>query len=352
MTDSTPSLQKPRVKLQDIAERTGFAVSTISTILNGQRNMGFISDQTRQEVWRVAEELGYQRLRHARRPRVHEVGVFSSPADVYYEAVGTICQVLHERGYRAVVEIESDRPAVYASALEQFRKFQIDGALFIGSRTGVSDVPPAELPCVIVGSVPEGIQANCVALDQHEAGRLAGEHLWELGHRRVSVILWEGYGFRWRQRGLQAVWSAQGAPDTDLREALTPPVPIISGSAEERDFVRLIEETLATGPGEPPVTAFFCAGGDDLAAPSIRALHRLGLCCPEDVSIVSLDNTRWADLYEPALTTIDHAWAEMGGLAADLLLKVLQAPAGEIFPIVVYQPRLILRETTAPPKPT
>jgi LacI family transcriptional regulator len=89
---------------------------------------------------------------------------------------------------------------------------------------------------------------------------------------------------------------------------------------------------------------------NDMAAiGAIRALHDAQLSVPQDISIIGFDDVPQAAFQTPSLTTIRQPLHEMGKLAAQLLLERLRSP-DVIAQEVAVKPRLIVRETTCPPR--
>jgi LacI family transcriptional regulator len=67
----------------------------------------------------------------------------------------------------------------------------VDGVIFVGSRNHPDELAVGEVPCVVVGEVPERVSVWRVGVDNEGGGRLVGEHLWALGHRRVGMVFSE-----------------------------------------------------------------------------------------------------------------------------------------------------------------
>jgi DNA-binding LacI/PurR family transcriptional regulator len=93
-------------------------------------------------------------------------------------------------------------------------------------------------------------------------------------------------------------------------------------------------------------TAVFAAG-DLLAIGAMRALREAGLRVPEDVSVIGIDDSDIAEFHWPPPTTVSQSIAHMATLGVQLLLDILQGK--EVPGRTVIEPRLILRESTAPP---
>ena len=337
------TVTKSRITLNDIAARTGLSASTISLVLNGRRSTGHISNATRQEVLSVADEMGYERPRRARGAGVHQIGVFSHPGAVFWPALGEVCHVLNDQNYRPITQV-GYFPALGDFAQLLFDRFEIDGAIFIGAPQRPEDVPSAEIPHVTIGVLPEGVEGNVVCLDNFAAGRLAGEHLWELGHRVVGVVIDTGYDRLPRLAGLRAVWEEHGAPPAAVRVL---PDRIPAGNVSEAELIAVVQRLLEAPSGEAPPTALFCVT-DSWALRTIRALHRLGRHVPGDISVVGVDDVPLAAECDPALTTVRQSFRERGAAAAQLLLTVLQSPAERAPETLFQEPTLIIRESTGP----
>ncbi len=99
---------------------------------------------------------------------------------------------------------------------------------------------------------------------------------------------------------------------------------------------------------QEPFTALF-AFNDISAIGAIRALREAGRRVPEDVSVVGFDDIQSAAFQNPALTTVRQPLREMGVLAAETLLRRINAPARSPYPkIITVEPELIVRASTAP----
>ncbi len=98
-------------------------------------------------------------------------------------------------------------------------------------------------------------------------------------------------------------------------------------------------------------TALF-AFNDISAIGAIRALAEAGLNVPEDVSVIGFDDIHAAAFHNPALTTIRQPLYQMGQLAAEHLLKRIANGSAATFPeLVMVEPELIVRQSTACAKP-
>jgi DNA-binding LacI/PurR family transcriptional regulator len=191
-----------------------------------------------------------------------------------------------------------------------------------------------EIPTVTVdGSRTAG--ARVLGIDQREAGRIATQHLLDLGHRQVWHVAGpdEWIEARQRRQGWQECLAAAGIEAPPPLEGDWSP-----GSGYRQGSILAMI---------PEVTAVFVAS-DEMAFGTIRALHERGRRVPGDVSIVGVDDIALAAYCTPPLTTVRQDFYRSGADAVNLLLDTAQQPA-------VTEPTpatLSLRSSTAgPPTP-
>jgi LacI family transcriptional regulator len=97
-------------------------------------------------------------------------------------------------------------------------------------------------------------------------------------------------------------------------------------------------------------TAIFCFN-DIAAIGAMRALKDAGISVPEDVSVIGFDDILGASYHTPSITTVRQPLEEMGRAGARILLERIAHPADDFEPEVVFEPQLIVRESTAKAKP-
>ena len=97
------------------------------------------------------------------------------------------------------------------------------------------------------------------------------------------------------------------------------------------------------------MTAVFC-GNDEIAMGVVRGITASGLRVPDDISVAGFDDHPLAALWSPPLTTVDQDFAGLGRRGLQLLLNEIAGETGRRFSS--ERPQLIVRESTAPPRPT
>ncbi|MGW7369173.1 LacI family DNA-binding transcriptional regulator [Streptomyces sp. NPDC054841] len=325
---------------RDVAKAAGVSQATVSLVL-GDKWRGRVSERTAGLVRETASELGYRPNLAARSLRLGQTrtALLVVPAltnEFFARVYAGAASVAAEHGFGVVLypSPEGVGPAKdpFASA-----RAALDGVIASSMAARALDaIRGTDLPLVMLDSDPSdpasGAQVN---LDIADGMRQVTDHLLGLGHRRFvhlasAVPSWT---FEVRARALEA--SLRAAPDTELR---TLPAPL------EVDGARMAAQRALTAAGPRP-TALVC-DDDIIAAGACKAVRRLGLRVPEDVSVTGFDDLALATALEPELTTVRLPAERIGEAGMSALLTMLDggAPARGALPVT-----LVPRGSTAPP---
>ncbi|GAA3412583.1 GntR family transcriptional regulator [Paenibacillus hodogayensis] len=194
------------------------------------------------------------------------------------------------------------------------------------------------IPFVMINERYPEIDCPCVKVDDEAGGFAATEHLFKLGHRQIA-------GF-FKTDDLQGANRLRGFVRAHRRYdcPLLPDRAVVY--ATEEKAAKPLEAALALlGRADRP-TAFVCYN-DELAVKLIDAARQAGFSVPGDLSVVGFDDSALATAGEVKLTTVAHPKTEMGTKAAELLLHMIEHPSSATPADIVYEPRLIIRDSTA-----
>jgi DNA-binding LacI/PurR family transcriptional regulator len=330
--------------IDDVAARAGVSRTTTSRVLNNRPKVG---EETRLRVQHAILELGYVPSPTARRlslGRTWTVDVVASyltrPQAI--ERLRGVESVLGDTGFDLVVHsVESpERRERYLRELPASNR--TDGVLLVS-------LPPASdnLRGLVGGPVPVVIidvhaqaaeRLPVVRGDDIAGGAIAGRYLFTLGHRSIGFVadsFDSPLGFtssRDRYAGFTDVLRGFGV---EVEAALG-----AHGSRSARDL------TLRLLTGSRPPTAIFAAS-DTQALGVMSAARDLGLQVPVDLTVVGYDDI---PLAEPiGLTTIRQHLFESGRVGAELLLAEIERRS-VVPPVVLLEPELVIRATSAAPK--
>ncbi|MDX3850486.1 LacI family DNA-binding transcriptional regulator [Streptomyces sp. AK02-01A] len=328
---------------RDVARTAGVSQATVSLVLGGKWR-GRVSERTAGLVRDAARELGYRPNLAARNLRLGRTRtallVVPALTNEFFARVYTgAAEVAAEHGFGVVLypSPEGIGPArdPFASA-----RAALDGVIASSMATGALDAirgdDGADLPLVMLDSDPAAPGAAArVNLDVADGMRQVTRHLLGLGHRRLVHLASAVDSWTFDVRAGAVAEAVRRVPDAVVR-TVSAPLEVEAG--------RAAAERALTGPGPRP-TALVC-DGDILAAGACKAVRRLGLRVPEDISVTGFDDLALATAVEPELTTVRLPAEAVGGRGMSALLAVLDGRAPETGDLPVS---LVVRGSTAPP---
>ena len=333
--------KKPTMK--DVARLADVSVQTVSTIINGRPG---ISEETTFRVQKAIKDLGYRPFSVARSLRTRETKtialVVSDIANPSFATMASAAEdYAHKAGYSLVLyntHDDTDREANYMrTAIERW----VDGVVFVSAKDQMASLvalQAAGIPSVAVDRIPEGYEGYSVTLDNVEAGRLAAEHLLDLGHTCIAHISGplELRLSRERLVGFRNAIEARGYQSGPCIENQQGNWVCSSGYSAMKKLL-LQREGL---------TAVFAAN-DRMAIGAMQAIYEAGLRIPEDISVVGLDDIEVAAFQIPPLTTVRQSFAQLATLGVQLLSDILAGKEIEQ-EMRIIKPELIIRKSTCP----
>ncbi|NSC25292.1 LacI family transcriptional regulator [Streptomyces albus subsp. chlorinus] len=341
----TPArLRRPTIK--DIARRAGVSESAVSFALNGRPG---VSEATRARVRRVAEQAGWRPSTAARAlsgEGAATVGlVLARPARIlgvesfFLQLISGIQQVLAERRLGLLFQVVEDVPAECAMYRHWWAEHRVDGVLLVDPRT--NDPRPGVLealglPAVAIGGTGSRPRLSAVSADDAGAMAAVVSHLCDLGHREIVHVagLPELAHTERRIASLRAEAERRGLPRV---RSLTTDYSDAQGAAMTR---RLLDEE------RPPTAVVY--DNDVMAAAGVAAAAERGLSVPDDLSLVSWEDSVLCRMVHPWLTALARDPVAFGRRAAGELTRLLDGSPART--VQVPLPALLLRESTAPPR--
>jgi LacI family transcriptional regulator len=325
--------------LADVAREAGTSSSTASRALSGR---GYVSLPVRERLLEVADRLGYipnASARTLKQQRSSIVGVVVSDLgnQFYARLAAGIEQTLREADYQMLLLGDNSESALETAAARTFLAMRAAGVILtpVGSE-GTAMLASHGVAVVELDRRLATVPCDGVVIDNQRAACVATDHLLELGHRRVGLLVTDT---DWttdvgRVRGYQLAHERAGVPPD---ERLIVRVPFHAPDAEER-IARLLDEVRPT--------AIFAAN-NLLAEQTWHVLRRTGRRMPHDVSLVAFDDVPWMEMVEPGITAVAQPAFEMGCRAALLLLRRLDDPErGRT--VEMLEPGLVVRGSTGP----
>lgn len=335
----TPGTRRP--SMADVAARAGVSYQTVSRVLNEPE---IVRESTRTRVLAAIQELGYTRNRAARAlktTRSSLIGMLSDGSALFgpTETTTAIETAARRAGYSVLLTtVGAEDPTGHEIGAELVGS-GADGILVVAAHEGMIPAVVAvarSTPVVAVTALPPrtpGVEV--VGVDQHLGAHMVIEHLAHTGAR--SVVHTAGpqdwFDARARREGFEQALTVH-----DLDGEVVGP-----GDWTPRSGYDLTRQLIRGGLPD----AIFAAN-DMMAVGVLHALHEQGLRIPEDVAVVGFDNTLGAEYQVPSLTTVAQPFAELGRLALERLLCLLDGTESPPGTPRTLPPRLVMRRSTRP----
>ena len=347
-------MRQQEISIADIARVAGVSHTTVSRAL---RESPLISADTRERIQKLAQEMGYTPnaiAQSLQTQRTSTIGLVVTSIDDPFlsDIVKGVEEVARVGGFSVLLSATHNDPDQEMAVIETFHRRRVDGILVASSRITSKykkRLDFVRVPTVLINSQAESQDEllHWVAVDDRAGAQLAVEHLQQLGHRAIGYL-----GVTCRPRSNQQ--RLQG-----YREAMaTHPVGATLTVASPDDWVVIApgteasdEEDVAAGQKLMPrlldagVTAVFCYN-DMIAIGVLIACSERGIAVPQELSVIGFDDIRMASYVTPPLTTIHQPKIELGHLATEVMLDLLQKHPVQNH---VLQPTLVIRASTTTP---
>lgn len=336
-----------RIRQSDIAERLGVSQQAVAYALSERpAHHKKLSLETRQRILNTARKAGYvphQAARSLRRGQTDNILV-TTQAELHMAHVHLQISALHlelvSQGKEMLLELgsKSNSPD---RVLRMLFGGSADALIVLGDGDWLAQLLyglPDKLPKVMIGpGNPPGISS--VEYDRVWATELAVTHLLEQGHRQVAMVydFQESIPSKERLRGHRLALKKRGLK---VDESL-----LFRAVAEPPNAVPIWEKICSR---RPLPTAIFCYN-DELALALIQAIRLDGLRVPEDVALVTMGDSRFTQLGDVPLTTVDMNPRQIAQVAVKMLLEQIQTPDVPVRRALV-EPSLVVRASTLGPQ--
>ncbi|MDR7314724.1 MULTISPECIES: LacI family DNA-binding transcriptional regulator [Brevibacillus] len=330
--------KRRRVTLQQVAEHAGVSRATASLIVRGSSN---ISEATRNKVLESMRELGYVYDRVAANLRSQHsstVGLLITEIDnpFFSELLVGVHQTLDKDGYTVILGTTFDLKSKQDTLLSTMLEYRVGGVILSPASKSAPEtieyLRKWDIPVVLVAKDIAGANSDYVGIDNVVGGKMAVDHLIQLGHRRIAFLGGPSESTAWKDRnhGYQLAHQEAGI---EIDQSLW-----VEGPATVQGGVEVLRKVMS----DPnPPTAAFCYN-DVVSFGVMHGLKEAGLTPGKDLAIVGFDNIKEAAIYNPSLTTIDATPELVGAHAADLLhqrILGLEDPPKRI----ILKPKLVVR---------
>jgi LacI family transcriptional regulator len=329
------------VTIKDVAWAAGVSPMTVSRVING-------SDRVRPETQRRVEdaiaELGYIPSRLARGLSARKTGTLAvivpDVANPFFTLIVRAAEEVARRSNFRVILCDTRADlAVESDVIKELIAHRVEGIAIAPvsdrSKPHLARLARFGVPFVLIDRTVAGFDCDAVLGESVGGAQRIVEHLIELGHRRIGLIVEtdEVSTARERRRGYEAALAAAGLPfDPGLVEVQTPD--------PEGGFAGM-SRLLSTE--EPPSAVF--AVNNLVALGAVEAVREAGQTVPDDVALVCFDDIELASRLYPFLTAMEQPAETFGTLGTQLLLERIHGRGPARGHVVVLPGRLTIRQS-------
>jgi LacI family transcriptional regulator len=334
--------QGVRADIVDVAKAARVSPSTVSRSFN---HPDLVNPATRKKIDAAIKKLGYIRNRaaqamHGKRSATIGLIVPTVNHAIFAEVIQSFSDQVDVAGFTILMTSHGyDLDREYRM-LRKMLEHRVDGVALIGLDHAPEThalIAEQGVPAMTIWNYDSHSNLSCVGADNYLAGRLAAQHLIDLGHRNIGMVFPTTHNndrARGRLSGALSAMNDAGidVPDDWRSEAR------YSLAQAKRACIELLTENRPT--------ALLC-GNDVIAQGAVYAAQKLELDVPSDLSIIGIGGFKGADEMEPALTTIRIPADVIGKRAGAHLIEMIGNPSGDVVRDEC-EVTVIERATTAP----
>ena len=344
-----PAMTGKRPSITDVARHAGVSKATVSAVIN---DSGAVRESTRDRVQAAIESLNYRRAPStgaaaARTGRCIGLVIKELDNPYYAEVINGARAHATESGYTLLVVSSEGEYDAERRAVDLLQAKDVDGLIVTpvldehADLSHLFELKRRNFPFVLLEQI-RGVPASLVDIDNVEGSRLAVQHLIAQGHTRIVHLAGPAYSWHSHERinGVRRACSASRLilDDDDI---------VVAGAHLDDGYRCGLEYFRGRAPRDR-ATAVTCYN-DLVALGLLRALSELGIRVPDDVSVVGFDDIPLLSYLPLPLTTVRVPKAEMGRIAARMLIRHVESK--EVVPPrkVNLESELVVRRSTAPP---
>lgn len=300
--------------IKKVAQEAKVSVATVSRVLN---STGYVNEETRKKVLKVIEELDYKpnsvaRSLFKKQSMTIALIVPNITNPFFPEVARAIEDVLSSKNYTLILCNSDDNAEKEKKYFEVMKQKYVDGVIVVTSTLTPQYIEEKGIPIV---AVDRFIDANipCISVNNIEGAKRAVQHLRATGCKKIAHI-----------RGPKNITSAEdryiGYLSEVKEETWFRPDYVKCGNFNIEQTMAVTKKLLAD---HPDIDGIF-AGNDLMAVGVIKAVIKLGKRIPEDISIIGFDGINLCQMTNPEITTIAQPIYEIGSVAAQTLLDLIE----------------------------
>jgi LacI family transcriptional regulator len=337
-------------RIQDVAAHAGVSLATITRVVN---NRGYVAPETRERVQQSIKALGYVPNRMAKALKNSRTGIIGNVMPLVVGSIvnSRISQALRNAaasyGLLVLPMYAEPDPAREEHLLQELIGRMVEGIIFTTSawagRDTIKEVLSNNIPVIMVERPMDIPGIDKVVWDNIAGSTIAASHFFSLGHRSVGFIgrqLGADRDEQDRLDGFVGYYQKVGIKPRDKNIRLVREYDIEYG-------YRAMKDIIAQGSKSRPTGCYITS--DALLCGALQCLYEAGIRVPEDLSIISHDNT-YSAMCSPPITTVAIPYEEIGNTAISMFWERRQQNR-HYDKTLTLSPFLVDRNSVLPLKP-
>lgn len=305
--------------IKDVAKAAGVSTATVSRVLS---NGAHVRPEVRERVMAAVDKLAYRPnllARGLRSQQSNTIGlIVSDIRNPFFTSISRAVEdMAHEQGFSLILCNTDENPEKEAIYLNLMQDQNVAGVIFSPTRQTAANFTTLKItfPTVIVDRSIKDADVDMVLLDNVDAAFRLVNHLIENGYRHIGALCGETSSTgRERYAGFEKALRAHDlSPVAEHVKFVQPKI--------EAGYAATLKILDATQPPDALMTT-----NSLLAEGALQAIRERDLTIPDDIALVTFDETTWASLVQPPVTLIAQPTHEIGKTATELLLQRIADP--------------------------
>lgn len=326
--------------IKDVAKAAGVSTATVSRVLS---NGVHVRQEVRERVMEAVARLDYRPnllARSLRSQHSNTIGlIVSDIRNPFFTSISRAVEdMAYEQGYSLLLCNTDENPEKESIYLNLMHDENVAGVIFSPTRQTANNfsVPDFSFPIVIVDRSVGNADVDAVLLDNVDAGYRLTMHLLENGYRSIAALCGEmSTTGRERHKGYEkALQSYDLSSQSEHVKFMQPRI--------ETGYAAAMKMLTSTNRPDAMLTT-----NSMIASGALQAIRECNLVIPDDIALVTFDETTWAALVQPAITLIAQPTYEIGKTAAELLLQRITEPTRSTRQVIL-KGQLVVRGSSAP----
>ena len=304
------------VTIYDVAREARVSMATVSRVVNGNQN---VKPETRNKVNEVIKKLNYRPNAVARglaSKRTTTVGVIIPDiSNVYYSQLARgLEDIATMYKYHSIISNSDNDPEKEKEIFNNLLSKQVDGIIFLGGTISeeIKDlINQSSVPVVVSGTNGKDDHIASVNIDFKQAAEEATQHMIEKGAKKFALVGGD-YSKKAQDDVLQGLTKVLNQHHLELDEALH-----FSGKESYKEGIKAFEKLQNNMPDA------ILSISDEQAIGILHSALDAGVNVPEDLQILSFNNTRLVEMVRPQLSSVIQPLYDIGAVGMRLLTKYM-----------------------------